>query len=205
MGFYCLGRKIWDPYHEKTLGQLFCDNSAKDIVNLLLAECEQNKVELQYACKIDSIETLPEDGFCLKTSSGTYHCQSLIIATGGLPMPRLGATPFAFEIAKQFDVPVVPPRAGLVPFTLNPDDKEKFAELPGVSLPVAVTCGDQSFRENLLFTHRGVSGPAILQISSYWQQNDTVSINLLPDLCLEAYLQEAVHTHPIQELKTALV
>lgn len=202
--FIALVEKYGIPYHEKTLGQLFCDNSAKDIVNLLLAECALHKVALHYASSVQDVTPLPQGGFAIKTTLGVYHCQSLIVATGGLPMPRLGATPFAFELAKQFNLPVVPPRAGLVPFTLNSDDKTKFAALAGVSLPVEVTCGAQSFRENLLFTHRGVSGPAILQISSYWQPGETVCINFVSDVNLETYLHTARKNHPSQELKTTL-
>lgn len=167
-------------YHEKTLGQLFCDDSAKDIVNLLLKECEKAKVTVTTRCDIVSVEK-SESGYSLTTSNGDYLCESLVIATGGLSMPKLGATPFGYKIAEQFGLTVLPTRAALVPFTLHDKDKETLADLSGVAVDVYASCNDTTFKEAMLFTHRGLSGPSMLQISSYWEAGDTLSINTTPD------------------------
>ena len=191
-------------YHEKTLGQLFCDDSAKDIVDILLTECDWAGVTLQFQTEILTVSKTDE-GFVLDTSKGEIACSSLVVATGGLSMPKLGATPYGFKLAEQFGLTVLPTRAGLVPFTLHQADKEAFADLAGVSLPVAVTAEDGTrFREALLFTHRGLSGPVILQISSYWQPGQTIHINLLPGQDIPALLQQWQRDYPAQELKTVL-
>ncbi|MCS3456942.1 NAD(P)/FAD-dependent oxidoreductase [Aeromonas rivuli] len=191
-------------YHEKTLGQLFCDESAKEIVDVLLTECDWAGVSLQFQTEILSVAK-SEDGFVLVTSKGEIACQSLVVATGGLSMPKLGATPFGYKLAEQFGLPVLPTRAGLVPFTLHQADKEAFAALAGVSLPVAVTAEDGTrFKEAMLFTHRGLSGPVILQISSFWLPGEKIHINLLPDLDILATLKGWAQAHPAQELKTVL-
>ena len=166
-------------YHEKTLGQLFCDDSAKDIVDLLLKECDRAGVNITTRCDIISIDKT-NTGYSLNTSHGEYQCESLVIATGGLSMPKLGATPFGYKVAQQFGVNVLPTRAALVPFTLHEKDKAILAELSGIAIDVNAQCNDAAFREAMLFTHRGLSGPAMLQISSYWDAGDTLSINTLP-------------------------
>ena len=191
-------------YHEKTLGQLFCDESAKEIVEVLLTECDWAGVTLQCQTEILSVNKT-DDGFLLDTSKGEIRCHSLVVATGGLSMPKLGATPYGFKLAEQFGLTVLPTRAGLVPFTLHQEQKEAFADLAGVSLPVAVTAEDGTrFKEAMLFTHRGLSGPAILQISSFWLAGEKIHINLLPELDIPAALKAWALAHPAQELKTVL-
>lgn len=175
-------------YHEKILGQLFCDNKSKDILNMLLEECADVGVEIRDHCSIDKI-TKTENVFALKTSQGSWQCESLVIATGGLSIPKMGATGFGYEVAKQFEINVLPQSAGLVPFTLTENMKNDFAELSGTSVEVVVSCNRQSFRENLLFTHRGLSGPAVLQISSYWNQGDEVTVNLLPNVNMQNIME----------------
>ena len=178
--FIALVDKYRIPYHEKTLGQLFCDDSAKDIVNLLTQECEKAGALITTRCEIVSVEK-NEDGYTLQTSLGEYSCESLVIATGGLSMPKLGATPFGYKVAEQFGLSVEPTRAALVPFTLHDHDKEDFAELSGVSVDVHAHADSTGFREHMLFTHRGLSGPSMLQVSSYWDAGEPVYINLLPE------------------------
>jgi len=190
-------------YHEKTLGQLFCDNSAKDILNLLLSECSKAGAAVTSGCDILDIEK-HTSGFCLDTSFGQYQCESLVIATGGLSMPKLGASPFGYKVAEQFGLNVLPTRAGLVPFTLHDHDKEVLAELSGISLDARASCNDTSFNENILFTHRGLSGPAVLQISSFWQPGQVVEFDLFPHGDLHAELQKQQQQHADILLSTAL-
>jgi len=192
------------PFHERDHSQLFCDNSAKDILNMLLAECEKSKVNIQLNCEINQIRQQEKGGFTIETSRGQFRSQSLVIATGGLSIPRMGATPLGYKIAEQFGHPVWPTSAGLVPFTLQPQDKEKFSELSGIAIDSMVSNERIQFRENILFTHRGLSGPAILQISSYWQAGETISINLLPDLDLIEFLIQRKTTQANVKLKTVL-
>ena len=191
------------PYHEKTLGQLFCDNSAKDILNMLLAECEKADVELSNQCEIIAIEKL-ESGFLLETSKGQYQCESMVVATGGLSMPKLGASPFGYKIAEQFGLSVRSTRAGLVPFTLHEQDKKVLAELSGISLDASASCNNTSFNENILFTHRGLSGPAVLQISSFWEPGQTVEFDLFPNGDLHEQLQSSQQKQPDALLSTVL-
>lgn len=192
------------PYHEKTLGQLFCDNSAQDIVNLLVKECELGNVCLRMRSEILSVEQ-NERGFLVKLASGDIQTQSLVIASGGLSMPGLGATPFGYKIAEQFGINVLPTRAGLVPFTLHKPLLEALSTLSGIATPITVTAKDgTSFKESLLFTHRGLSGPAILQISSYWQAGETITVNLFPELDLDYFLNSERNEHPNQSLKNTL-
>ena len=169
-------------YHEKTLGQLFCDDSAKQIVDMLLAECSHAGVTIQNRCEVTNISKTTDTDyrFTVNTAKGEYCCQSLVVATGGLSMPKLGATPFGYKIAEQFGLAVTPVRAALVPFTLHEEDKTALAELSGVSIDASATCNDMSFNESMLFTHRGLSGPSVLQISSYWLPGDTVTFNITP-------------------------
>jgi predicted Rossmann fold flavoprotein len=190
------------PYHEKKLGQLFCDNKSSDILDMLLNECDQVGVSLHLDTSIETIEKL-ESGYLLQTTLGQFACQSLVIATGGLSIPTLGATGFGYQVASQFGHELLPTRAGLVPFTITDQLKELCTELSGTSVDCLVSCNDQSFRENILFTHRGLSGPAILQISSFWEAGDTVEINLLPDDDA-AWLQQQQAERPNSELKTLL-
>jgi predicted Rossmann fold flavoprotein len=191
------------PYHEKKLGQLFCDNKSRDILEMLLQECRQGGVELRLGTSVQQIEKT-EAGYLLRTDMGAITSPSLVVATGGLSIPTLGATGFGYEIARQFGHHVLATRAGLVPFTTTDQLKELCAELSGTSVECQVSCNDQSFRENILFTHRGLSGPAILQISSFWHAGDAVEINLLPDHDALEWLQDQQAEHPDSELKTML-
>jgi len=192
-------------YHEKKLGQLFCDNKASDILNMLLSECDEAGVELRLDTSVSEISKL-DSGYQLQTSAGTVRCESLVIATGGLSIPTLGATGFGYQVAKQFGHELLPTRAGLVPFTItDPQLKALCTELSGTSVEdCVVSCNGQSFKENILFTHRGLSGPAILQISSFWQPGDAISINLLPHIDLPEWLAEQQRERPNSELKTLL-
>ncbi|MDP1773991.1 MAG: NAD(P)/FAD-dependent oxidoreductase [Methylobacter sp.] len=191
------------PFHERDHGQLFCDESAKDILDMLLAECDKAGVVVQLNTRIDSVEK-QTDRFLLKTSHGDFTGQSLVVATGGLSIPKMGATPFGYKIAEQFGIKVLPTRAGLVPFTLQPEDKDKFSALSGIAVPCVVSNSRQSFSENVLFTHRGLSGPAILQISSYWRAGEEIAINLLPQVNLEAELKAKRQQKHKNKLKTIL-
>jgi len=183
-------------YHEKTLGQLFCDDSSEAIITMLKRECDAAGVRWCMPSEIQEIghlvSPLPQAGeglgvrgyassFTLSTSRGVFNAQSLVIATGGLSIPKIGATPFGYKIAEQFGIPMTKLKPGLVPLTFHPEEWKAYAELAGISVDAVVSCGKHAFRENLLFTHRGLSGPAILQISSYWEHNQALSINLLPE------------------------
>ncbi|MFU6376534.1 NAD(P)/FAD-dependent oxidoreductase [Metapseudomonas otitidis] len=203
--FIALVTKHGVPYHEKKLGQLFCDHKSSDILGLLLEECEQAGVDLRLNTSVSEISH-HEGGYRLETSQGPAQCESLVIATGGLSIPTLGATGFGYQVARQFGHTVLPTRAGLVPFTVtDPQLKALCEALSGTSVEdCRVSCNGQSFVENILFTHRGLSGPAILQISSYWQPGDVVSIDLLPALDLPTWLAEQQRERPNSELKTLL-
>lgn len=201
--FEALVQKHKIAYHEKKLGQLFCDESAKAIVDMLTDLCDAAGVKINLNCTVQSI-TKEENGFKLETSQGIWSCKALVIATGGLSFPTMGASPFGYKVAEQFGLTVHPVRAGLVPLTLHSQDLEKLAQLSGTSLPVEVSADKQSFSEDMLFTHRGLSGPAILQISSYWQAGETLKINLLPGKEALAFLQEKRTLRPKAELKTIL-
>lgn len=191
-------------FEERDHGQLFCLDSAKEIVNMLLSECDQPNIAQRYQVQLTEIEKT-EQGFVLRAGAEAFECQSLVVATGGLSMPKLGATPFGYKIAEQFGIPVVPTTAGLVPFTLHKQDKEDFAELSGVAIPAEITAEDGTlFKEALLFTHRGLSGPAVLQISSYWKAGQAVSINLVPEVDVLELLQRNLEKHPNQSMKNAL-
>ncbi|GLW39940.1 BaiN/RdsA family NAD(P)/FAD-dependent oxidoreductase [Pectobacterium actinidiae] len=192
-------------YHEKTLGQLFCDDSAQQIVDMLVTECEQANVTLRLRSEVTSVEK-SDDLFTVQLSNGTaFQSASLVVACGGLSMPGLGATPFGYQLAAQFGINVLPTRAALVPFTLHKPLLEQLQTLSGVSVPTVVTAENGvTFRENILFTHRGLSGPAILQISSYWQAGEFVTINLLPDRDLTQLINDERTAHPNQSLKNTL-
>jgi predicted Rossmann fold flavoprotein len=202
--FIELVKKHKIPFHEKTLGQLFCDNKAKDILNLLLTECQQANVEIRLNTTIQKIEKINDHHYKIHSTRGDYHCESLVIASGGLSIPTMGASPFGYKIAEQFGLKIWPTRAGLVPLTLHTEDKDRLATLSGVAIDTQTSNTQKSFRENILFTHRGLSGPAILQISSYWHPGETITINMLPNLELEEYLQTQKQQQPQKQLKTIL-
>jgi predicted Rossmann fold flavoprotein len=192
-------------YHEREHGQLFCDKSAQDIINMLLDKCNGYGVQLELGVDVQSIEK--QEYFILKTSVGDLTCQSLVIATGALSIPKMGASGFGFKIAKQFGLNVVETRPGLVPFTFTGKDKDDFKALAGISLPVVVSLVERqapSFSEAMLFTHRGLSGPAILQISSYWLPGDSIQINLIPNVDFKGFMDEQKQTHPQALLATIL-
>lgn len=252
--FIALVNKHRVPYHEKKLGQLFCDNKSIDILKMLLAECGAVGATVQLNTSVEKIECIPRvdamsgegaqvaegvvasnstpakatkadkrakaakpskgasaapaappnDGYLLHTSIGPVRCQSLVIATGGLSIPSMGATGFGYDVARQFGHRVLPTRAGLVPFTITDQLKDLCTELSGTSVDCLVSCNGKSFRENILFTHRGLSGPAILQISSYWLPGQAVEINLLPDRSVPDWLAQQRLDRPNAELKTLL-
>lgn len=191
-------------YHEREHGQLFCDNSAKDILNMLLDECAQAGVSIRLNTRIDAVSPAANGGFMLTSSLGKMACQALVVASGGLSIPSLGASPFGYKIAEQFGIKIWPTRAGLAPFTLHKHDKERLSPLSGIAVDSIVGNERQAFRENLLFTHRGLSGPAILQISSYWQAGEAITLDLLPDLNLLAELKQAQQQKPQTALKSLL-
>lgn len=188
-------------WHEKTLGQLFCDGSAKQILAMLLDECAKGGVEISLGQKVCAIRRLDEN-FKVEINGNTISAPSLVIATGGPSIPKMGATPFAYEVARQFGLQVVEPVPALVPFTLN-NDEQLFRALSGVSADVIVRCGKVQFREAVLFTHKGLSGPAILQISSYWKHGQRISIDFLPDLSA-GWLIEAKRERPRSHLRAVL-
>lgn len=206
------------PYHERDHGQLFCDRSANDIITMLRDECVRAGVQWAMPVHVEDVTKLTTtdaetrvDGhtprYRVRTSRGSVSCQSLVVATGGLAIPKIGATPFGYRIAEQFGLPVVPPRPALVPLTLPPDTLQQLQELAGASLEVSAHCGDGQFREAMLITHRGLSGPVILQISSYWQTQflndeadagrEPIHINLLPHLDVAGWLQQHARSHSL--------
>ncbi|GAA5187148.1 NAD(P)/FAD-dependent oxidoreductase [Ferrimonas gelatinilytica] len=197
------------PYHEREHGQLFCDESAKAIVQMLLAECDQQRVQLRLRCQVESVSR-GEGGFSVATSTGRIQCESLVVATGGLSMPKLGATPLGYQLAEQFGLRVLPTRAGLVPLTLQPKDKQHFEPLSGISLTTRVQAGPRdkpvgpAFTEQLLITHRGVSGPAVLQASNYRGVGEPVTVDLLPSDDAAECLAEAKSRTPKRRLLTVL-
>jgi len=191
-------------YHEKAHGQLFCDDSSRQIIDMLCAECEAGDISWARPLKVESIWAVEHDTlrYALATPNSTYVCESLVIATGGLSIPKIGATPFGYHIAEQFGLQVVQPRPALVPLTLSDTDLQQLKPLAGISTPVEIECGDGMFREAMLVTHRGLSGPAILQISNYWQWQDadisarkTLRVNLLPGEDVSAWLHDHAHGH----------
>ncbi|MFC6349948.1 NAD(P)/FAD-dependent oxidoreductase [Stenotrophomonas sp. CW117] len=190
-------------WHEKELGQLFCDISSKLIVRMLLDECQQAAVRIRTDCAVEGIER-GADGFRVRTGHGLFHCASLVIASGGLSIPSIGASGFGYEVARQFGHAVLPTRAGLVPLTLSGRHQERLADLSGVALPVEARCNGQAFRNFMLLTHRGVSGPAILQISSYWQPGDDLRLDLLPGHDPLQWLRDMKRERGASELRTVL-
>ncbi|MCG8709601.1 NAD(P)/FAD-dependent oxidoreductase [Brenneria sp. 4F2] len=192
-------------YHEKTLGQLFCDDSAQQIVDMLIKECEQANVTMRLRSEVTMVEK-SNGVFTLQLAHGqTLRSAALVIASGGLSMPGLGATPFGYHIARQFGLNVLPTRAALVPFTLHKPLLDHVQTLSGVSVPATITAeSGVTFRENILFTHRGLSGPAVLQLSSYWQAGEFVTLNLLPDQDIASLINDERLAHPNQSLKNTL-
>ena len=200
--FIALVEKHGISYHEKTLGQLFCNNSARDVVKMLLAECRAGQVEIKLSQHV--LDIGKSDLFSVQTREGIVQAQSLVLATGGLSIPKMGATGFAYKAAEQFNVPIITPRPALVPLLFEGEAFSFLRSLSGISLDVVATCGKHSFREGLVFTHRGLSGPAILQISSYWREGMPISLNLAPDHDIEAFLLGHKKTRAKAELKTIL-
>ena len=205
--FQALVDKYQVAWHEKTLGQLFCDDRSQQVVDLLVNECRSAGVTIRTRTSVEKIscqQNSEAPTYTLKTTMGEFTCQSLVVATGGLSFPTMGATGFGYEVAEQFGHQLVPVRPALVPFTMPKKWLEYFAELSGVSAEVIATCNGQSFRENILITHRGVSGPAILQVSSYWQENDKILINWLPGVAIYDWLKEMQEQRPKAETHTIL-
>ncbi len=190
-------------FHEKELGQLFCDDSSKQIVKMLVDECETAGVRIETGCSVESVQHT-DAGFRLHTTHGTLSAPSLVVACGGLSIPSMGATGYGYELARQFGHTVLPTRAGLVPLTLTGKHQEQLQDLSGVSLPVEASCNGMRFRNFMLITHRGVSGPSILQISSYWQPGDDLRLDLLPGGDAFQLLREQQASRPAAELKTVL-
>ena len=199
--FIDLVEKHGIAWHEKTLGQLFCDGSARAIVRMLVDECAAAGVDMRLQQRVTGIAK--PDSFRITTEAGDYSGTSLVLATGGLSIPKLGATGFAYDMARQFDLKLTKPRAALVPFTVAGQDLERAQALSGVSLPVRATCRRTSFEESMLFTHRGLSGPAMLQISSCWHEGEAVSVDLLPQADA-AVLRARKRTRPKGGLRAAL-
>jgi len=188
-------------WHEKTRGQLFCDGSSRQIIDMLLEECRG--AQLRLGVRISAI-TRNEDGFIVTTDQGEFCCRSLVVATGGPSIPKMGASGFGYRIAEQFGLRIVPPRAALVPLTFDAVMLARFRDLSGISVEASVSCGKIRFDEALLFTHRGLSGPAILQISSYWRAGEDIVIDMAPERDVLALLKQLRRDHPRQELATAL-
>lgn len=190
-------------YHEKKLGQLFCDNSAQNIIDMLLAECMAVNADILMETSINRIQT-NDDGYDITTSRGSISCQSLVIASGGLSIPKIGATSFGYEIAKQFGHSIVPTRAALVPLTFQNELLEMCKSLTGLSVEADIANDKTSFSEGMLFTHRGLSGPSILQISSYWQEGEGINVNLAPESDVYEFLKTRKNNSPKQDVQTAL-
>ncbi len=192
------------PYHTKTLGQLFCDHSASDIITMLLDECAKGGVKIHLQTSIEQVSK-SEDGFRVTTPINDYLARALVVATGGLSIPKMGASGLGYRIAQQFNIPLTPTRAGLVPFTLQGEWLERAASISGVAVPDSLAIvGKTRFREAMLFTHRGLSGPAILQLSSYWCEGQPITLNLLPETDVFAHLKQQKTLHPKQDLATSL-
>ena len=190
-------------WHEKTRGQLFCDGSSRQIIDMLLEECRKAKAQLRLGVRISAISKA-EGGFVVVTDQGEFRCRSLVVATGGPSIPKMGSSGFGYKIAEQFGLKIVPPRAALVPLTFDAALLAQFKEMSGVSVDAVVSCGKARFDEALLFTHRGLSGPAILQASSYWREGQDIVIDMAPKLDVLSALKKLRGDHPRQEMATAL-
>jgi predicted Rossmann fold flavoprotein len=195
--FIALVEKHRIPYHEKTLGQLFCDRSAQDIIDLLESECRAAGVQTFLRSRIEEVQRTTE--FVVRAESNEFRAPVLVVATGGLSIPKMGATPFGYELARQFGLKIVATKPGLVPFVLAGKDRSRYCDLAGVSAEVIATANHQAFREKMLITHRGLSGPAILQISSYWEKGQSIHIDLAPD----REVTEAIRTSKVRNMAAA--
>tara|TARA_Y100000389_G_scaffold186619_1_gene207148 strand:+ start:246 stop:1442 length:1197 start_codon:yes stop_codon:yes gene_type:complete len=201
--FISLVKKHQISYHEKNLGQLFCDGSSQQIIDMLLKECEENKVKIILNNKVENIKK-ESDIFALRTNFGDFKSSSVVIATGGLSIPKMGATDFGYKIAREFDLKIILPTPALVPFTLCAEILEETKKLAGVSVFAAVKTGNVIFTEGLLFTHKGLSGPAILQISSYWKKGQKITINLAPKIDIFIWLKDKKNNKVKQDIHNLL-
>jgi len=190
-------------YHEKTRGQLFCDGSSRQIIEMLLEECRKANAQLRLGVRTSAISK-GENGFVVVTDRGEFRCRSLVVATGGPSIPKMGSSGFGYKIAEQFGLKIVPPRPALVPLTFDAALLAQFKDLSGISVDAVVSCGKTRFDEALLFTHRGLSGPAILQISSYWREGHDILVDMAPQIDVLAGLKQSRRERPKQELATAL-
>jgi len=195
--FIALVEKHRIPYHEKTLGQLFCDRSAEDITQLLESECQAAGVRIFLQSRIQEVQRTTE--FLVRTESGDFRAPALVVATGGLSIPKMGATPFGYQLARQFELNIVETKPGLVPFVLAGEDRSRYCDLAGVSAEVVAKANHHAFREKMLITHRGLSGPAILQISSYWEKGQPIHLDLAP----EREITRAIRTAKFRNLAAA--
>jgi len=214
--FLSLMKRHQIAWHEKHKGQLFCDDSAEDIIRMLKAECDAGKVDWRMGCKVDEVQKQEPGGFLLQTSAGVIRTAQVVIACGGLSIPKIGATDFAHKVARQFGLKIIEPRPALVPLTFDSKAWEPFVPLSGISLEVDIETGEKKsrtvFREDLLFTHRGLSGPAVLQISSFWEPGKAIRINLLPEVDVaedlvgnKSTIKKNLANHLSQYLPTRLV
>ena len=179
------------PYHEKELGQLFCDRSSKDILNMLLDECDRAAVKLITSCEVQSVDFKGQSAVMVATDLGGFEAENLVVATGGLSIPKMGGSGFGYQLAEQLGLEVLPKRAGLVPFVFSDQHKDLFASLSGTSVLASLSANGQTFTHQVLFTHRGLSGPAVLQISSYWDVGQKLSINWMPEVSVAEALLES--------------
>ncbi len=201
--FIALVEKHSIKYHEKTLGQQFCDDSAQNIIDMLLKECDDANVEISMQTIIDKV-SYEDDCYTVGTSKGRFISQSLVIATGGLSIPKIGATPFGYQIAEKFGLNIIKPRAGLVPLTFDVDITQRCKNLTGISVTASVKANKTQFTEGMLFTHRGLSGPSILQISSYWNEGDTIQINMALNHDVLDFLKTKKQQSPKQDIQKIL-
>jgi predicted Rossmann fold flavoprotein len=201
--FIALVESYGIAWHEKTRGQLFCDGSSRQIVDMLLQECRKARAQLRLGVRIAAVSKT-DSGFAVATDQGEFHCKALVVATGGPSIPKMGSSGFGYKVAEQFGLKIVPPRAALVPLTFDAALLAQFSDLAGVSVEAIVSCGKTSFDEALLFTHRGLSGPAILQISSYWREGQDIAIDMAPGVDALAGLKQLRRDHPRQEMASAL-
>jgi predicted Rossmann fold flavoprotein len=201
--FVTLVERYGIAYHEKTRGQLFCDGSSQQIIDMLLAECRNANVQLRLGARISAIAK-DESGFAVVTDQGEYRSRSLVVATGGPSIPKMGSSGFGYKVAEQFGLKIAAPRAALVPLTFDAALLARFKDLSGVAVDAVVGCGKTRFDEALLFTHRGLSGPAILQISSYWREGHDIVVDMAPEIDVLAGLKQLRRNHPRQEMATAL-
>ena len=200
--FIALVEKHRIPYHEKTLGQLFCDRSARDILAMLEEECRAANLTILLNARVQEVRR--PDRFIVRSTNDEFHAPILVVATGGLSIPKIGATSFGYDLARQFGLKIQEPRPGLVPFVLGHSDRSHYCDLPGVSAEVVASCDGQQFREKMLITHRGLSGPAILQISSYWNTSQTIRIDLAPERAVTSAFEDPKTPRTPSALKSEL-